>query len=524
MVCDAAIKQIPIAPNQLQTALDLVDEHEAARRIKESWRTGLGAAIVAGAKMLLVEGELGDQCDDDFQHALRNVSSTGVEVDGTGSIISMTADFGKVVKGKCEIVPILQDALSKFRDVVVNWSACRIAKEIESIDAVILQFALNIVMYDACRMHECHQALGPARLAWAPTTEQDGTKLSEGEWPPPGVKDATCIEDVRECEDDMVKFVTNMEVFLASGLGKVLPSLGEVAEVIANLRDECSRFQRHSKLRNSMWDETLCMSNLVLEEWVPGDEGMLQMCLQASTSSTGFIAKILELAASIVTTREYDEYEVVPMNIHVVVKSANNRTISVFHEPPNFQDFINEGVDAEAAKCVLAQFFYNKVEGIVNWLLVQIFNVLAIVDAVPKDSEELQGVSDPMIVLKFVTAETQIATFAAVLKLEDYLEITDAGHTMVSEALRVPSHLASCLVLAFLAHDNLPTVQTNLTWEPVALTCEDISPILDMLSHVASMLHVACALTVRALSSTKNTSLSRSARTRRSRSSSLLLS
>ncbi len=114
-----------------------------------------------------------------------------------------------------------------------------------------------------------------------------------------------------------------------------------------------------------------------------------------------------------------------------------------------------------------------------------------------------------MIALKFATAVPRIATLAAVLMLEDYLEITDAGHTMVPEALRVPSHLASRLVLALLAHDKFPTAQTKLTWEPVALTCEDISPILDMLSHVASMFHVACALTMLTLSSTKNVKVSK---------------
>lgn len=440
VVCDAAIKQIPITPSKLQAALDFVDEDDMARRIKESWKKALGAAIVAGAKLLLAEGELDDQCDDDFQHVLRNVHSTGVEVDPAGNSITVAADFGKVLKGRCEMVPILQDALTKLREVVGNWSASRIAKETENIEAVFLQFALNIVMYDASRMHECHQALGRARSAWARATEEGGAKISEGEWPPAGVKDVACAEDVRECEDDMAKFVANMLFFLDSGLGKVLPSIAEVRDAIANVRAECLRFQRHRQFRTSMWNETLCLSNVALEEWVPGDEGMMQMLLKASTSNTGFLAKALDLATSTTAIRECDDYEVVPMDIQVVVKPANSMTISVFHEPQSFQEFINQGVSAEAAQCVLAQFLYNKVENIVNWCLGQIFDVLTFVDAVPQDSEELKDVTDPTVVLKLVTTGKRIATLAGVLKLEDDLDLTDAGpqhYRTLCECLRI---------------------------------------------------------------------------------------
>ena len=161
---DAACKEPGVTPAELQQALDLIDSDDSARRFKEGFKTGLGLAVTVSAKALLATGELDDQCDDGFDHVVRNVSSVGLKFGGESDIV-VAADFGKVARGSCDIVPILRDALEKLSSVILHWSVRRLEEDKELVGQVALQFALTITMYDACRMSHCFDILVSVRSA-----------------------------------------------------------------------------------------------------------------------------------------------------------------------------------------------------------------------------------------------------------------------------------------------------------------------------------------------------------------------
>lgn len=180
-IVGAAQQEPHISPKSLEEALGFINSAAEGARLAEGFKHGMGAALMADAKLLLVSGELDAQCEEQFLQGAQNILGTGLETTDDGASWIVPSDLCAAQGSSNDMVCILSEGVSNMAEVMAQWSAKHMLDETESLCELLNHMARHISIYDAGKMTRCVESLSGCRTQWADAlTTADGSA-----WPPP---------------------------------------------------------------------------------------------------------------------------------------------------------------------------------------------------------------------------------------------------------------------------------------------------------------------------------------------------
>lgn len=357
-VCGAALGEGHISPSMLAEAIENIDTSDSAARVQEGFKHGVGAALMADAKLLLVSGELDAQCEEEYLEAAQNILGTGLEPLEGDSGWSVPADLCACQGDSLDMVHILSEGIGKLATVLTQWSLKNIAEEAGSIAELLDHMARHFVLYDAGKMTKMVRELGARRKEWADAF----TKIQKGaSWPPE--LSAGSMKAVGKMDDEtpMGSLKAKVEVLCEKTLDKVIAMSDVVKSAAKVLEYEVRRYSKHAHLRKAMWQETKATSEL-LSLAFNGDssEDMLQ---HWSSVGDGFLWKVLEISVMRPPAAEYLEPKVIDAKVKIVVEGLSEGYL-VFGPGESLQVCIAQWLEGCGINCVIEAFLTPHLDGL----------------------------------------------------------------------------------------------------------------------------------------------------------------
>lgn len=142
----------------------------------------MGAALMAGAKTILVLGELDAQCDEEFVIVVESILMAGLSEVDDGKGWTVEAGCCSMIGDASDMMQILAEGTHKLCDALSHWSAAKVLSEEEALSELLSHLSRHIAVYDAGKMSKTVLAMEQARSAW-----EERFLAIEGKWPPEGL-------------------------------------------------------------------------------------------------------------------------------------------------------------------------------------------------------------------------------------------------------------------------------------------------------------------------------------------------
>jgi len=485
-VCGAAQQDHAVSPQALQQALNDIESSEQGGRIQEGFRTGVGAALLVDAKVLLAVGELDDQCNADFMQAVQNILGTGVDVN---------EESGWVVPAECcscsgpasDMVSIITEGMEKLSEVIVQWSATMLTREMESLTELFYHIAKHIALYDAGKVTKCIECLGSARATW----EAAMVSLTSSTWPPSSLSPAdisTALPDKMDEDTGMTKLCDVLKRCCKSAATRACAFSTELSEANKILEIEAERYIRHRSLRRAIWCETFALKDLMQLQWQDDGCGVQSLFEAWSFTKEGFLSELMKIAA-VRPHFDYSEKSILPASTPVVVANREFGYLP-FSDPTRVKDFMQSYLQGNGIENVANKFLFTNLEAFVGLALDEFAKALDFA----KLAEEA------------VKVEPGTMSESGCYRLQQLLP----AHVVASMGklggdidfnCNEPSGLASQLTLKaacmlqplrdLVAISSSRDVKSKVALDESSLSAQVVLAVLEMYGHVADMLTVA---------------------------------
>ena len=130
LISESALGAPGVAPDKLRSAFALIDRDARAVRLKEGLAAaGVGAALAADAKEVLMGGELDSQGNDDFVFGAETLLAFGFDEVGAtdaGDTLVVNADSDFLAQGPSDMCHLFSEGLAKVACALNVWSPSRI--------------------------------------------------------------------------------------------------------------------------------------------------------------------------------------------------------------------------------------------------------------------------------------------------------------------------------------------------------------------------------------------------------------
>lgn len=496
VVCHAALQKDSVGPDELLKAIEVLESSPHARRLKEGFKVGLGAAVMVDAKEVFAVGELDAQCESDMLVAGENILGVGVEHDKHG--IHVAEDSCVLDSTPSDLVRILSEAVVKLREAIEAASARKLAEEMETLCDMVEHIPRILAIYDAARVGKCFEALAKVWKEW----EEVFCNAGGDTWPPSSLK-LPDLQDDSGSEDIMLKLCNTLAKFREGTLEKLVAKSPTMRLISEDLRVELERVCDQIQLRQCLWAESVVVLELLKETWQPGDEGVRAMLGQLSGKQKGFFGKIIELARLRVEVSEleYCATAVISMATPVTcgTGSSGNEDASLAPYADTVSaPFFDSWKKGRGVQNVLKLYLYDYVEGIVQNVLDKVASSL---ECVPGEEQLMKSEShdEPLQELqKFVP----MPLIGSLGNSVDLLTCKTVEVANFLDGLQFPSHTALVPLLEVLDCCYEKTIFSKVLVAGGPMPATAMAPCLRAYDLVACVLQLACSMTTQMLQET----------------------
>ena len=431
------------------------------------------------ANKLLARQEVDKECDAEYLAAAEHILCMGCEETDDGDVLSSTDAF-PLDEADTDTIDILVDGVRKATNVAVTWSMVRLTEESDSMCEIVRGLTLNLVVYDAVRMHNLFTALaGPWRL-WDAAL----VKATADAWP--------CLDQERcaiagtlEEESKIEELCKSSEMFVVS-LQKAASVSTDLHAAAQALLEEVKRSRHNEGFRTMVWDEAVALSQ-ALQPQPPGFTATMLM-QQWVTKGKGPFVSLSALASGRPTAIEY--LAPVAISDYSVVKFTGVESgLAPLAADSGFNDFVLSWKHAVGLTHLLDTFYYGQVSSMLNSFMDEVSKVLNGVQ-VREGAKVVQASPSPSAMAALTVAAAGL-DIKSVVMLAGAVDTTNGDIGAFVESLpfvQVAERLSQVL-------DAMDVVtQPGITWDSKPLPAGEVKHVVNAYKHLASALVVAAVV------------------------------